>query len=125
MKTVTLILLIRSRTRYNGKRCCSESKWTSCHGLPATAAQRHVVGTTVVTTTATTATCSKSVSKSFLNPHPRTRIHTSATTAAPTSAAVATTTTAATVADHLLQARVNLLLGLLQNVHQVTSLLGV
>jgi hypothetical protein len=50
--------------------------------------------------------------------------HTSVTTAAPASAAVATTT-ATTVTDHLLQARVNLLLSLLQNVHQVTSLLGV
>lgn len=49
-----------------------------------------------------------------------------ATTAATTPAASTTTATAAaTVADHLGETRVNLLLGLTENVDEVTSLLGV
>lgn len=70
-----------------------------CGSLPAsTVTQRHVVGTSTATAAATVAT-------------------TTATTAAtPAATAVTATTTATAVASHLGKARVDLLLGLLENV---------
>jgi hypothetical protein len=50
---------------------------------------------------------------------------TTAATASATAASPASTATAATVSGHLVQTRVNLLLGLGKNLNEVTSLLGV
>jgi len=66
---------------------------------------------------------SRSVSKGLLPPT-TTASATASTTAAATSPAT-TTTTAATVAGHLVQTRINLLLGLCENLDEITSLLGV
>lgn len=51
-------------------------------------------------------------------------LRTSVATTSPTTATV-TTATAASVSDHFLEFGVNLLLSFLQNVYQVTGLLGV
>jgi hypothetical protein len=50
---------------------------------------------------------------------------TTAATASATAASPASTSTATTVAGHLVQARVNLLLGLCKNLNEVTSLLRI
>lgn len=64
---------------------------------------------------------SRLLSKGLLPP--TTTSATASATAAATSPA--TTTTAATVAGHLVQARIDLLLGLCENLDEITSLLGV
>jgi len=56
----------------------------------------------------------------------RTTTSSTATSATATATSpAATSTAAATVAGHLVQARVNLLLGLGENLDEITSLLGV
>lgn len=64
---------------------------------------------------------SRLLSKGLLPP--TTTSATASATAAATSPA--TTTTATTVAGHLVQARIDLLLGLCENLDEITSLLGV
>jgi hypothetical protein len=98
--------------------------------LPASVAERHSISTaaTIVVATAaatTTTTCwpcqhhTCTLEKLSLGSK-----LTSVTTTAPASAAVTAATTT-TVAAHLVQSRINLLLGLLEDTYEITSLLGV
>jgi hypothetical protein len=50
---------------------------------------------------------------------------TAATSSATAAVTSATTSAAAAIADHLGETRVNLLLGLCENIHEITSLFGI
>ena len=75
-----------------------------CDRLPAAVTKRGAVSAAPATTSAATATT---------------------TATAPATSATTATAAATTVANHLSETRVDLLLGLTKNVDEVTSLLGV